>query len=118
LIIQWGTQNSPGGKFEGYVRVVNEDGKIIQEITSAKLERDIQNLEQIKTPLNAKKMQQRQLKRMIVSLGQFKNILEDKTRFNELASKFNSLQTEGGLPYRFTISTIRGQQETVSGTIF
>ena len=115
LTFQWGTSNNKAGKFCGYVRVLDGEGKIIQEITPQKLEKKIKHVEMIKKLFNAKEVKDTRLTYMVVSLQEFKEVLENETEFNAMVAKFNSRSS--GFPFSYTISTIRDQQETLSGTI-
>lgn len=110
-------KNSKTGKVSGFIRVHDENGNIIQEITPETLNKQIKKLEVIKSRLKGPNFKKAPLKNMAVSLQEFKQMLEDKEKFDVLAAKFRNMQTESGLPYSSVISTIRGQQETVSGSI-
>lgn len=112
-----GTENSQTGKFSGYVRVVDEKGKIIQEITPETLNKQIEKLEIVNAKFIEQKLDGAEFENIIVSLQEFKEILENEAKFRTLIEKIKAINTESGLPYSYVISTIRGQQETVSGTI-
>lgn len=112
-----GSENGENGKFSGYVRVVDEKGKIIQEITPETLDKQIEKLEIVSAKFIKQKLDGAEFGNIIVSLQEFKEILENEAQFRTLIEKFKAMNTESGLPYSYVISTIRSQQEPVSGTI-
>jgi hypothetical protein len=113
--IQWGGQFNGDGKFEGFVRSINQEGRILQEITLAKLDKQLEKLVTIKRKFMAEKIDNVKINKAIASLEEFKVILGNKEKFNSYFEKINSI--EGGLPFNHTISTIRGQSDEVTGSI-
>jgi len=127
-----GSTNSRTGQFRATIRVTDENGKLIQEITPELLNKSIQTLEKVSERVRMHKVAEPVLSRgqagmagryetMLVSMMAFKEILETEDKFKSLVEKFTGssgrLSASSSLPFTHIISTIRNQQETISGAI-
>jgi len=113
--LEWGGKYSEKGEFEGFIRAINQEGKVLQEITSEKLNRQLENIEILKKELRSNRFEKLKINRGIVSIKKFKEILNDEKKLNSFFEKLDSFR--GSLPFDYTITTVWGNSDRITGAI-
>lgn len=128
--INVGMNQNKSGKMSGYIRLTDENGNVLQELTPEILAEQLEALDKLESKLadnpniipeiKATKTDNNPLMAsMRTSLKEMKETLENEAKMRILIEKLNnaSKMTGAGLPWSKTLSTIRSQSATVDGCL-
>ena len=105
------------GKETGVIQLIDENGKVTRELSVTTINKHIKALQKLQDNPKYKKISNKDVDQMYNSLDELKEILADKERFSIFVENIKQTQSKSGKPFNYTLSTIWGYSNTVSGVI-